>query len=377
MLSGTQYAFGIFSNLLKTHFSLSQTKLDNIGLMANIGGNFAVHAGVFFDLYGPKPTCLIAGIQGTIGFFWMWASVQFSLPMSSGGLMALSALQGHACAWTDVATIPLLATTFPNHKGTAIGFSKAFVGLAGAIFAQIYTGFFKPHVLSFLLLCGVAFASLSLIGFLVMNGQDKHPLVENYQQVADWFATAYRLMYVLAAYLMAAALTGQFVNNLPQSVEAGLTFGLFAFFAVLHTFLLTRRDGPEDEHEEQEEQQQEEEEEEEGKQEEQEGGGGLSASLLKKHIVRIGRIQDGAIDGARGGESRDHGIRCTDQTLGQAVRGAPFWIIFCALMFGCGSGLVVINVSGGGGGGGGVGGGWGGWSLTLLQVSCRTSVQLR
>jgi hypothetical protein len=112
---------------------------------------------------------LIAGLQGEFGFAMMWAAVFFSLDVSFGALMFFSFLQGSAQAWGDVATIPLLAASFPNHKGTAIGFSKGFVGLGGAIFAQLYAGFFKPNVTIFVIMCAVIFGIFSTFGVCFMK----------------------------------------------------------------------------------------------------------------------------------------------------------------------------------------------------------------
>ena len=63
---GLFYMFGLFSPTLKSEFSLTQRTLDQIATAANAGGNIGVHAGMFFDSMGPKPTILIGAVMGTL-----------------------------------------------------------------------------------------------------------------------------------------------------------------------------------------------------------------------------------------------------------------------------------------------------------------------
>lgn len=148
-----------------------------------------------------KASIVVAALQGVFGFTMMWASVFFSMTTPLGLLMVYSFFQGHAQAWCDVATIPLLADTFPNHKGTAIGFSKGFVGLAGAFFSQLYAGFFKPQVLTFVIMCAVIFAAFSIVGVLFMNRQLPGFLAsEDSEQVVAIFSRAYMVLYLLVCW---------------------------------------------------------------------------------------------------------------------------------------------------------------------------------
>jgi hypothetical protein len=201
---------------------------------------------------------------------------------------------------------------------------------------------------------------------------------------------------------MTVALVGQFCD-LPHGAEVAMTFGLFCLLFVLHAFVLTRHDrdeddsasgllenadydpaptdelvgdgGPRDSRDSRPYATAD------GWQEDDQDIGGddtnskppsasLSASLLTKRdtfgadmsvakrvkaeAVKVDREEDGEERGgssSHGGEkqhqqqqgAKDHGVRCESMTLPQAALTTPFWLIFCAMMFGCGSGLVVIN----------------------------------
>jgi MFS family permease len=348
------YAFGVFSDLLKVHFGMTQTQLDTVGLVSNIGGNLGVHVGYFYDKFGPKATIALGGLQGVFGFGMMWACVQYSIPAPYWFLLVLAFIQGHSQAWTDIASVPLLADSFPNHRGSAIGFGKAFVGLSGAVFAQLYTALYKPDTLGFVLMSAVVFGLLAVLGFVFMNrthllSPDGTEPWEDTSQTDAWFRTVYKFVYAIIALMLAAAMSSQ-LFELSQADELGITAVIFGAFMALHVYLNTRHEGD--------------------KGSERGAGGEDAASLKKEQAVREPLLSTagyadkelegvGDCDPAAAAAASPHASRggggdaftdavavvgtAEDLSLLQSLRTWSFWLLFFVMTVGCGSGLVVIN----------------------------------
>ena len=79
-IGGLGYIFSVYSNTLKTEFKLSQSELDLLGTLSNIGGNFGVHIGLIADAVGPAPVVLLGGAIGVAG----WLPMYFALSPSIG-----------------------------------------------------------------------------------------------------------------------------------------------------------------------------------------------------------------------------------------------------------------------------------------------------
>ena len=287
-----------------------------------------MHAGMFYDKFGPKLSILIGGVQGVFGFTMMWASVFFSLSVPVAALMVFSLFQGHSQAWCDVATIPLLADSFPNHKGTAIGFSKGFVGLAGALFSQLYAGFFKPDVLMFVIMCAVIFMVFSSAGVLIMNRQlPGFSAHENPAQVEANFRVAYTALYFLAAVLLLEALVGQFCT-VGRGWEIAMSLVVLAIFWSLQFFIATRKEGQPDV-------------------DGCDGDDAITTALLtnaQKEVSLVEATEEAGVEAEDGGEGAAVILGTDDDmSLLEAFKTLAFWLLFFVLAIGCGSGLVLIN----------------------------------
>ena len=49
LCAGHSYSFSVYSDLLKTHFGLSQTKISGLGTAINLGGYLSILPGYFYD----------------------------------------------------------------------------------------------------------------------------------------------------------------------------------------------------------------------------------------------------------------------------------------------------------------------------------------
>lgn len=111
-VGGLMYAFSLYSETLKRTYGLSQGAVQTIGTAANIGGNVGVHAGIFYDAFGPRATVLVALVLGGAGWGGMWLVLATRWPAPLGLLVALGAIQGHAQMISDCAVVPTIARTF-------------------------------------------------------------------------------------------------------------------------------------------------------------------------------------------------------------------------------------------------------------------------
>lgn len=127
-VSGLQYMFGLLSPTLKDTFTLSQEQLDSIASAANFGGNFGIHLGYLNDVYGPRLVGGLACAMSSCSWFLMWAAVHYRWLVSWQFLSLVSFVQGNGQVAMDLAMVPTVSSSFPDHRGMAIGISKAFIG---------------------------------------------------------------------------------------------------------------------------------------------------------------------------------------------------------------------------------------------------------
>jgi len=238
------YMFGLLSETIKDVFHLDQSSLDIVGSSGTVGSQVGIHVGFIYDAFGPKFTLGLGGLLSSGGFLLLWLAMHFAWKVTTAPLAAITFMYGQGQMTIDVAVIPTLAANFPNHRGTAVGMGKAFVGLSGSLAAAFYNGFVYPDIVSFILLLVVWIIAACVIGVLFVErcaGVQglASPLANDV--VRRQFMIGFAIVYAMCALLLAIALWEHLVD-LSNGLRSVLAMCVFAANAVLVSFLGTRRE---------------------------------------------------------------------------------------------------------------------------------------
>lgn len=244
---------------------------------------------------------------------------------------------------------------FPKSRGPVVGILKGFAGLSGAILTQIYAILHSPDSanLIFMIAVGPALVAIGMMFFI-------RP-VAGHRQVRPSdgmsFTSVYGVCLLLAAYLMGVMLVEDLVTLSPTVISI---FTAVMFVILLTPFLIpvtltlnSETTCPEQEALLQQSEKQEPARSEpdghevifsEVEDEKSEGEDLLPASERQKRIAQLQtKLLQAAAEGAVRVKRRKGPRRGEDFTLGQALIKADFWLIFCSLLLGSGTGLTVID----------------------------------
>eukprot|EP00051_Salpingoeca_urceolata_P025219 m.449096 g.449096 ORF g.449096 m.449096 type:complete len:533 (-) comp20317_c0_seq1:22-1620(-) len=313
-VGGLFYMFGVFSDRLKAkswpggsgpNDTLTQSQLQFIGSSANLGGNFAIWAGFLYDFAGPTWTILSGGVLGCVGWLLMWAALRFdSLRMPYGVLNLVSFLQGQAQAIMDIGVIPTMLKHFPDHRGTAIGITKSFVGLSGALATQYYVGFFSPNITSFLLFLAIEIVVITGVGMFFIHAHVTPAGSPTQQRAASKrFTLAYGFLGIIALQLLVTTILDAVDDHEPNHFRLGMAVTTAILTLVLFVFV---------------------------------GIGTDPASAATS-------INSAESDSLLTKEGQHRHLNLKQYSLLEAIQTPMFWLQFFGFMTGGGAGLVVIN----------------------------------
>ena len=142
LVAGSAYAFGIYSNELKTTLNFTQRDVDRASSLGNIGMYGGVLAGMFYDRFGKPVTGLIGTFITSTGYLLIYLLTIGVLPPSPYLCAFLFMYTWHGSAWLDVSAIATATKNFPEDKGLALGIMKSFFGLSASIIAVYNVAFF-------------------------------------------------------------------------------------------------------------------------------------------------------------------------------------------------------------------------------------------
>lgn len=153
--AGTSYAFGTYSNQLRTDLGYTQEEIQTVASIGNIGLYFAVVAGIVYDRYGPKPCIVIGAVLSLGGYILMWAAAGKMIDYSVGLMSLYAFLWSHGSSWYDTVAIGINIQNFPEDRGSAVGLLKSFFGLSASIVTLVDNTIFPGDSVPFLLFLGI------------------------------------------------------------------------------------------------------------------------------------------------------------------------------------------------------------------------------
>ncbi|RZC87456.1 hypothetical protein C5167_035997 [Papaver somniferum] len=346
--SGSSYAFGIYSPILKISQDYDQSTLDSIAVFKDIGANAGLTSGLLYTAVTLRPRSsssssstswvsrfggpwivLAAGaIQCFIGYFFMWLAVTGIISRPPVPVMCLFMfLAAHAQTFFNTANVVTAVQNFPDYSGTIVGIMKGFLGLSGAILIQVYQAIFVDNPSSFLLMLALlpTLVPLSLM-FLVRTHRTK---ASNEKKHLNGFSL---IALIIAAYLMVIIILEN-VSTLELPVRiVSFSILLVALLSPLSiAFIARSRDPPylpleasrllEDPHQ-------------------------LKAEIFYKRLepsTATTTYHESATETTPLAIDKRTTLRGDDMNLLQAMQKADFWLLFLAMACGMGSGLATVN----------------------------------
>ncbi|KAL0924710.1 hypothetical protein M5K25_005562 [Dendrobium thyrsiflorum] len=309
-VSGSAYTFGFYSPVLKSTQLYDQQTLDTVAFFKDIGANAGVISGAIYssspEASRPRLVLALGAVQCFAGYFFMWLSVAGILHRPPVPLMCLfMLLAAHSATFFNTADVVTAARNFPDHRGTAIGIMKGYLGLSGAILIQVYSTVYGNDRSYFLLMLSLLPTALALLLMYFVkvypsNFQDDRPLLNAFSLIA----------LISAGYLMAFTILEN-ILTLGSSVRC-LTLVLLLILLISPISFIMK--------------------------------GHLRDSMLPSTAIAISHerlLLANADDSSEVSELETESEE--NLNLFQAMQKCNFWLLFICMACGMGSGLATVN----------------------------------
>jgi len=210
-VAGSVYLFGVFATDLQVKLHYSDTQIALVGTLENVGTWLGVVPGLFYDKFGPQLTSLVGAILIFLGYFGMYLG---SIGVISQNVLFIGisgAIMGQGSGWAYTSALNTNIKNFASRdRGKIVGILVCFYGLCGAIYTQIYRGFFQPNVSLFILFMAITFSSVVLFFGCLLTVQPNLAHEEaNYSRIN----MSYILAIFVAIYLGVANIAETYLST--------------------------------------------------------------------------------------------------------------------------------------------------------------------
>lgn len=101
--AGSGYAFSVYSPQVKAALNLSESDIQTVGTVGNVGSYIGILPGLVYDAAGPQVTAGVGAALSCLGYVLMWRALAGSLPATRSMLSLYSFIWAQGGVWMDVA----------------------------------------------------------------------------------------------------------------------------------------------------------------------------------------------------------------------------------------------------------------------------------
>ncbi len=136
--------FGVYSQDLKNGLRWTQSDVQLVGSVGNVGLYVGLFAGAFYDRCGALRTAGVGTVLASSGYLLAYLRTAGSFAGTPSVLVMslFMALAWHGGAWLDCAAVTTAVKLFPANRGLIVGVVKSFFGLSASILSQLFLAFF-------------------------------------------------------------------------------------------------------------------------------------------------------------------------------------------------------------------------------------------
>ncbi|XP_048127717.1 protein NUCLEAR FUSION DEFECTIVE 4-like [Rhodamnia argentea] len=236
-MAGATYMFSLYSGDLKTKLGYDQTSLNLLSFFKDLGANVGIVSGLINEVTPPWVVLSIGAAMNFFGYFMIWLAVTGRSARPRLWLMCLYICVGaNSQSFANTGALVTAVMNFPESRGSILGLLKGFVGLSGAILAQLYHAFYGEDSESLILLIAWLPAAVSIVFLRTIRIL---PVVRQKNELK----VLYNLLYVslgLAGFLMAVIILQ---NQLQFSrIEYAASAAVVLILLLLPIFIVVKQE---------------------------------------------------------------------------------------------------------------------------------------